>query len=480
MDVISSALLLGQFSTSFERQAKMMIQAAEENVARIDSQMRDLMRIQNQERGLIIALKQVVAPIRKLPAELVVEIFTHSLSPSFSIKSVLVICQVCAYWRQLAQTTPKLWTALLRLNLRKPASDAYVAMAKTFLERSTPLPIPIAMDYTESCALPLVEVVLSMASRWKSASLYNFPLPKLRELPFGALESLETVSLTSRRQILTYEQKTTAFLGACRLRSVIFDGRSISHFPMPWAQLTELTIRENSCQICLDILLQCMNLITAEFSDMPSWVQSPPSAPTTVLPRLETLEVGFAPSDGNHIMSFFMRLDLPALTSLDVRVDLDNLWSGADFAQFQRRSPNIQHLAMRCCSDSFSPPDMTSILLAAPHLITLELDLCMYCIDDTVIELLRFSPNQAVSVVPRLQNLDIQYANTDMFQESLLEDVIKSRWWSDAELLTLPLPPPVARWKFVHIYTDDDGDFSQRFRLSMDRLRKQGLDVDIN
>ncbi|KAJ6477165.1 hypothetical protein C8R47DRAFT_1220096 [Mycena vitilis] len=476
---MSSALFLGQSSTSFERQAKTMIRAAEENVARIDSQMRDLARIRSQERGLIIALKQAIAPIRKLPAELVVEIFTYSISPSFSIKSVLVVCQVCAYWRQLAQTTPKLWTALLPLDLKKPASDAYVAMAKTFLERSAPLSIPVVMNYTKSCSQPLVELILSLAPRWKSAALYGFPLTKLRELPLGVLESLETVLMASRGEIY-FDPKATAFLGAGRLRTLTFAGRGISHVPMPWAQLTELTIRENSGQICLDIqvLLQCGSLITAEFSELSPWVQPPLSAPTTVLPRLE---VGFAcESAGNHVMSFFTRLDLPTLTSLDARSDPDNLWSGADFAQFQQRSPNIQYLAIRSCSDSFSPPDMTSILRAAAHLVTLELQLCMHCIDDTVLELLRFSLDQAVPVVPRLQKLNIQYADVDMFQESVLEDTIKSRWWSDAELLALPLPPPVARWKSIRIYTDEDGSFSQRFQSSMDRLRRQGLDVDID
>ncbi|KAJ7082988.1 hypothetical protein C8R44DRAFT_822699 [Mycena epipterygia] len=81
MATISSALLLGH-----------LITAAEENIARIESQIKDLMCLRDRERGLITALRLVIAPIRKLSSELLVQIFLHSLS-SFrpSIKDALKI-----------------------------------------------------------------------------------------------------------------------------------------------------------------------------------------------------------------------------------------------------------------------------------------------------------------------------------------------------------------------------------------------------
>ncbi|KAJ6584419.1 hypothetical protein B0H19DRAFT_386422 [Mycena capillaripes] len=484
MSAVSSALLLGQSTTSsFERQAKALITASEENVARIDSQIRDLMRLREQERGFITALKQAIAPIRKLPTELLLEIFTEALGSCFGIKDVLRICQVCAYWKQLACTTPKLWTMLLPIKTKKPA---YVAMTKTFLERSAPLPIPISFMYdNESFAPALVEFLYNLAPRWwsftlcnPSLTLWNSSLSKLQKLPLDSLKSLEEVTLRSYIDIPTYEPKIKAFLYAPRLHTVDLAVRRISHFPMPWAQLTDLNLDGGSGQTCLDILLQCRNIVVAKFLGMKPWIQPPPSAPTTVLPRLNHLEVAFVESSGlggDHITSFFTRLDLPALTSLNVMPEFENVLESADFAPFLRRSPNIQHLTINH-SNLLEPTDLISILLAVPHLVELDIDLCMSCIDDTVLEFLRYSVTHTIHSVPRLQELHFGDIGCD-FQESALKDMIKSRWWSDA----VPLSPPVSRWKLIRVHREDGAEaFSQSFQSSMDRLRRQGLDVKIS
>ncbi|KAJ7681466.1 hypothetical protein B0H17DRAFT_1205741 [Mycena rosella] len=69
-------LLLGQTPTRiFEQQAKSLIAASEANIACIDSQIRDLVRLRDWERGIIARLRLAIAPIHKLPAQLLVDIF---------------------------------------------------------------------------------------------------------------------------------------------------------------------------------------------------------------------------------------------------------------------------------------------------------------------------------------------------------------------------------------------------------------------
>ncbi|KAJ6601295.1 hypothetical protein DFH09DRAFT_841997, partial [Mycena vulgaris] len=59
----------------------------------------------------------VLCPIRSIPCELLVEIFRVALSSpdgashywEVPVKDVLVLSQVCAYWRKVAHTTPPLW-----------------------------------------------------------------------------------------------------------------------------------------------------------------------------------------------------------------------------------------------------------------------------------------------------------------------------------------------------------------------------------
>jgi hypothetical protein len=479
MDTISSALLLGQSTaSSFERQAKTLIKASEANVARIDSQMRDLMRLRDQERGLITALKLVIAPIRKLPAELLVEIFMHVVDdhPGGSTKGVLVLCGVCAHWKRLACTTPQFWTNV-PLRQGKPCSDADLAITKGFLERSASLPIPVFLN--NRVAPPLVDLMFTVAPRWLSLHLDSVKssLSKLRNLPSNVLESLESINLTIRARVDEYTPKVVVFLGAPRLRTVYLDVPNPNLIPMPWSQLTHLTLSEEpTAQICLDVLLQCTNIVVATFTGMFSWVVSPNVASIVTLPRLVDLHVEFELSEGDQVMPFFWRLDLPSLRRLEVKVDLDDSWTSTDFTQFQRRSPNITDLKIRNCS--FPPADLISTLLESPNLVKLELELCFNCIDDSLFEFLEYSPLEATHPVPKLRQLEISHAES-AFSESALENMIRSRWWSDAELRAMPLPPAVERLKSLHIWKED-GSFSQDLQAEMALLRLQGLKVELS
>lgn len=118
------------------------------------------MRICDQGRSF-------VAPIEKLPTKLLTEIFTHTLSPQFLLQSVLRVYTIYAYWMQLACTTPKLWTSLLPINSKKLVeSEGYLTLAKTFLQRSTPLSIPISFRKIQALAPLLVDFLFTLAPRW--------------------------------------------------------------------------------------------------------------------------------------------------------------------------------------------------------------------------------------------------------------------------------------------------------------------------
>ena len=55
--------------------------------------------------------QSVAAPVRRLPPELLSEVFIHySESISFTLCMVTVPC-VCRFWRRVARSTPELWTS---------------------------------------------------------------------------------------------------------------------------------------------------------------------------------------------------------------------------------------------------------------------------------------------------------------------------------------------------------------------------------
>ncbi|KAJ7685560.1 hypothetical protein DFH06DRAFT_939880, partial [Mycena polygramma] len=81
-------------------------------IAYFHDQIEALSSLRELEVEEIAALKAKIAPIRKLPVELLAEIFLLSLVPGSSPpeQDVFRISHVSAHWRQVAHSTPRLWT----------------------------------------------------------------------------------------------------------------------------------------------------------------------------------------------------------------------------------------------------------------------------------------------------------------------------------------------------------------------------------
>ncbi|KAJ7675222.1 hypothetical protein B0H17DRAFT_946181, partial [Mycena rosella] len=67
--------------------------------------------------GFIAAHMAMISPARRLPGDIVRDIFVACL-PSHrnpiiaSDESPLLLCQICSAWRRLALSTPRLWTSV--------------------------------------------------------------------------------------------------------------------------------------------------------------------------------------------------------------------------------------------------------------------------------------------------------------------------------------------------------------------------------
>ncbi|KAJ7630247.1 hypothetical protein FB45DRAFT_1003432 [Roridomyces roridus] len=496
MENITSALLLmGNSSTSdIEHHSKSLILAAEANLARIESQIQDLLRLRDRERGIIAALKQIAAPIRKLPAELLVEIFRVVAAragkrsipnqTSWALKPVLVLSQVCAHWRQL-------WNYQVNLNLKKAPSDTYLATTKTFFERSAPLLVPMLWRGQTQEASPLVQVMLDLAPRWDSLVFEASDVSQLHKLSTDALKSLISLDLKHRDEIPAHEP-LKVFLGAHSLRTVRLLVPSMDEIRMPWSQLVDLTLcvwQDEPAEKILDILVQCTNLVAAQLSGFVSWSEPPDlgSTPVVQLTQLVTLKLSCdVEYNEGFISPFFARLALPALVNLDICTGLETHWSSAELTSFLRRSPNIENLVISDSHVHMTSHNVLSLFADSPNLVTLKLQCFGYDeAFESALECLTFSATSPAHSAPRLQKLVIS-DNTRNLDEERLTDMISSRWWTEAQLAAFPVSPPVARWVKLKICTDFEGlpeekrEYSDVFMEEIKQLKAQGLDVKIS
>ncbi|KAJ7292757.1 hypothetical protein C8J57DRAFT_1490247 [Mycena rebaudengoi] len=449
LDSISSALLLGHSATaSFEKHARELIREAETNIARLDSQIRDLECLRDKERGVIASLRMVLVPIRKLPVELLREIFMLSVEhrPSWmivqSIKEILGLSQVCAHWRRVAHNTPRLWTSCLRFRPSKPLSDTHVAGTKLWLERSTPLPLEIDIysSLETRVIAPLMDTVLSVAHRWKSLELVVQTMDVLEQITPGTLKELDTLSV--RCTAADPYTIITPFLSAPRLRHVELGVPYVRCILLPWAQLIHVTLTfALAPHMAVDILSQCTSI---------------------------DLELKLSTEDGDSLVPIFQRFRLPALKNLTV--DFEQVaedygdWPAAAVKEFQLRCPDIEDITITFCT--LTSEELKTLLVHAAQLVRLYLEYCRECIDDEFFSALRYSESDPVHLAPKLEDLYLEVVGSH-FEEESLKTMIKSRWWTDAELLAMPSPPAVARWESVNYrgggYEELDAEFVANF-----------------
>ncbi|KAJ7492101.1 hypothetical protein FB451DRAFT_516473 [Mycena latifolia] len=491
-ETLSTALLLAQSAAAgVKERAQELIAESRANIVRLESQIKDLERLRAREYSIIAALQLITAPVRILPSELLGNIFTLTLDAKndgdgwagTSIKDVLVLSQVCTHWRQAALNTPQLWARLLPIFSEKRPGEALLTATKVFLERSAPLPVPVSLgsgyDAGASSHLSLMDALFAVPHRWLALTLSTRSLAALAQIAAGTLSALETLDLRSTINggETEFHSSVNIFMSAPHLRRVtLWHVKNVDGFPMPWSQLTNLALADESPKACLDIILGCTNLVSATLR-MSGWPESVSltDADIVTLEHLTSLEIHISnTSSDEHFTPFLQRLNLPSLTSLKMYGEYHSgviTWSAMAFTLFQLRSPLIERLQIDHCA--LTSEDLQAVVHHAPNLTHLEVYNCSNCIDDAFLEVLRYSQFDPVPFAPKLEVLWLSSLRCD-FEESTLKDMIESRWWTEDELLAMPSPPAVARLKNVE-YTSSR-KFSKKFEKRMQVYRAEGLE----
>ncbi|KAJ7748705.1 hypothetical protein B0H14DRAFT_3603971 [Mycena olivaceomarginata] len=371
-------------------------------------------------------------------SEILVEIFclaldTWSFMQKQHIQKVQALSHVCAYWRCVAHTTPRLWTETLLTRLDKTPKSDYMACMKGWLERLAPMPIAINLEISgkaRDTGEALMDIITTTAHQWSDIHLKLPSLSMLSHIPTACLKSLEC--------------------------------------------LTEIKVTDLSPQECLDTLVQCTSIVSARF-ETGAWPDVPDLSqpPITTLGQLEDLSVSLR----GCVVPFFVCLALPALKKLCLDSHMDGKWSpwgSVEFTQFQLRSPSIQCLEIS--SSYLLSSDLLAVLQHVPLLAELQMDSYPNTFHDFIVGALQYT-TQTLPLVPRLEVIQLYYADVN-FEEDVLDAMIQSQWWTDEQLLALPSPPKVARWSHIDIHCGDkEENVTGELEAKLEQYRSQGLDV---
>lgn len=480
---------------------------------------------QDQISADLVKWRQVLCPIRRIPPELLAEIFSYFMAPLKKTKHAwdlnglpratpLVLTHVCAVWRRVAFDTPRLWTRLKFCFLSTEVTDHSIATLRGFLSHSQPHPIDLKVAVQENYVLNLdrlLEGLIPSFSRLKNLELdmrwdgYN-PLcgrfPSSMSMPL--LESVDVQGFgdpLSIKRTDVYKMPRPIFSNApCLRKATLWDREQaeltkkpselLKILALPWPQLTELSMGDIfiSAADAKTLLRQCTALEKCDLDRVPCW--RPGEDPLlftniAVFPALREFDIklDYENSSRSRGGVFFQDFHMPMLRKLYVNAEYGAnmpVDDDTDFLMFlfNPSGSHITHLTLNCVH--FAGAAILELFQFTPELVYFHSELCGVALYDWTFEALTYrGPNGPPPLVPHLETLWIEeFGELDLVTADAIMDMIRSRWWSDEEYKTLS--PPVARLKKVYITWDTDGErleMDEEQEAELELWQEEGLDV---
>ena len=269
-----------------------------------------------------------------LPFEIASVIFEQYAHSALSLQGPhvpLLLGKICRKWRQIAWSTPSLWSRL-SIYHQHVMSETHAELAIEWLNRSGMLPLVIefsAFCDDDSCTCTwasmtpkceqMLEVLIQFSDRWHSLTLV-LPPPSLEGLTLSCSASiLYHLSLDGR----WYDQSDfwipnyvrTSLFSSCSPRIVRM---SYLNVDLDWTSVVDLTLESVDVEDMLYVFRTAPNLFKCTLADVchRRFVTMMEEGLITC-PSVESLDISFA--DGNSPGLFFSAVALPALKHLSYR-----------------------------------------------------------------------------------------------------------------------------------------------------------------
>ncbi|KAF8972096.1 hypothetical protein BDZ97DRAFT_1011334 [Flammula alnicola] len=339
--------------------------------------------------------------IHRLPPEISSEIFQLSipneiidvgLHRTYATSTPLVLSSVCQKWREIAHTTPQLWTSVpLRLGIKNHCS--LPQLAQEWISRSGQLLLSINLFFDPSQSAsptilrPLITTINQYSTRWEYLN-YQGPSSALSDLVGDSQGAphLQTLKLCpcqsgfdgwSRFKLDNFKPTpTTLEMSAVRLKSVVIQWNNITH-----VQARQLFVDE-----CLEIFRKTPKLTHCLLQHLPPGHHFPmPQSP--ILHRtLQVLELRqlVLPHHPDNILK---NVTLPSLKSYKIDLQGYRLETESLISLFLRSSCSLQMLSL--IDVNLYDEDLVALFRVMPELHHLELALSLRCGADTTEHIFR-------------------------------------------------------------------------------------------
>ena len=261
----------------------------------IDRIQETYLSLMNQRQALLAEIEgyhSLISPARRLPIDILQEIFLHTLpTPHNALmdpnKCPSLLTQICHGWRKIALSTPQLWSSIhipippiarghhhpwgpmnfgnLPEEFRVSALSSlqkYATYIANWLGRSGDCPLSISLfDPQDSCSSKehydiIINSFLPLARRWKNLALgtrspFLGRIAELTEYDVPLLESLTLHDIMNDDSIGPNGPlgvwEMSGIIRSHRLKKIDYQiGHNITKFSFKWAQLTDIKLSQYS------------------------------------------------------------------------------------------------------------------------------------------------------------------------------------------------------------------------------------------
>jgi F-box-like len=376
------------------------------------------------------------ALIYRLPTELLIEIFRHTLqvvdqsrpSPSLCIKpysrtTPFFLGQICSHWRTITLSTGDLWQSIFI----SPPRWEHIPLIRLWLERAGECPLSLWLFQSpcpEKQELQAThEILLLLVDRIRLWRNINVRFSKvvhevLLGVPHGSAVSLEA----ARVDVREWDQTSADMLwrsihSSPSLRRPDWVNRYRYGPPShaPWTQLTHITLDGLlSPDVVLNILQHCHNAIDLTLPHLVS--STAPSSPASdspfILSHLRHMRI----STETELESLLQNLLLPSLESLNItyRRGACNPDSSLHLDELVSRSQcQLRKLTLSDTNTNSSEETIIAFLRAPALQSLIELQLFNTVSDKTIRLLTKLTSVGKEQLLPHLQVISLTCCTSD-------------------------------------------------------------------
>ncbi|KAJ7873163.1 hypothetical protein B0H13DRAFT_1024821 [Mycena leptocephala] len=407
----------------------------EENINHLERMLQQLTARRQELRDFVADHHKIMAPIRKLPNELLWEIFSHGEGDSLNrwnlIDTRWLLPQVCRSWRAVALSMPRLWN---HLSFNDPIMFGHLshrgvrAMLLLQLERSAEAPLTIDLsrgDLGETEKRLIFEVLLPVAHRWQD---FNLRLD-FRNVPYFLIHGVVSFPQLTKLSLSVNNPEcpfSSIFMSMPLLKELRYDAPPDSHWDsesslsqlnsLPLSQIKKLHLSHQWSRVSdmLNILRAASNIVEASFHYC-HMRQEPLVNPVTV-PNLVSLDIR------ENVGTFLDYIVAPALRRLTLKFPPSSGISPDAMSFIARTGSVLTHLTFHCLLKFDNM--LLDFLGHTPHISNLVLGRSQSYIESDFVKALTCGPGEP-NLVPELVFLELRgYFRCGGV---LLFDMLKSR-----------------------------------------------------